>query len=336
MIYRGCLLDSMQQIRYCTNRGLLLSYYRNGAVPLWINRRVIVMKSVWNSNFRGKTPGKLIAVLSLMVIIVINGVGISYAAQAGSAKDKSNKPALIDDRWAMLHEQVFNKRPILETSEVISLEAPGRAFDSARVSVTLRSLAAQTEQTYIKKLYLIVDKNPVPVAATFTFEPNKGWQTIDTEIRINEYTHMRVVAEMNTGELHMDSSFVKAQGGCSAPPSSYERSNQSKLGGFEASITNLLDPKVPALARIRINHPNASGMQFDQMSRTYIPAHYIHTMGAEFNQQPLFHLETNFSLSQDPILGFNFEPSEDGELKLFAIDSKQNRFEQKWQITAKN
>ena len=103
---------------------------------------------------------------------------------------------------------------------------------------------------------------------------------------------------------------------------------------FEASVSNLLDPKVPALARIRIVHPNASGMQFDQMSRTYIPAHYIHTMYAEYNGDPIFHLDTNFSLSQDPVLGFNFKPQEDGELRLSAIDSKKNTFQKKWLVKA--
>lgn len=237
-----------------------------------------------------------------------------------------------DERWLVIKEQMFADKTILESDDVISLTAPGRAFDAARVPVTLRSLIDQTPDNYIRKLHLIVDKNPVPVAGTFTFEPNNGWQTIDTELRVNEYSYMRVVAEMNNGELHMNSSFIKAIGGCSAPPSSYDRSDQSRFGVFEASITNLLDPKVPALARIRIIHPNASGMQFDQMSRTYIPAHYIHTMAAEFNDKPIFTLETNFSLSQDPVLGFNFEPLENGTLKLSAIDSKKKRFQRSWEI----
>ena len=174
----------------------------------------------------------------------------------------------------------------------------------------------------------------MPVAGTFLFEPNDGWQTIETELRVNEYSGMRVIAEMSNGDLHMDSRFVKAVGGCSAPPSSYDRSDQSRFGVFEASVDNLLNPRLPALARIRIVHPNASGMQFDQMSRTYIPAHYIHTMAAEFNDEPLFTLETNFSLSQDPFLAFNFEPKEDGVLKLYALDSKNERFQKSWRITA--
>lgn len=98
------------------------------------------------------------------------------------------------------------------------------------------------------------------------------------------------------------------------------------------TIANARPWQVGRLTRLSI-HPNASGMQFDQMSRTYIPAHYIHTMVAEFNDEPIFTLETNFSLSQDPVLGFNFEPSEKGTLKIYAIDSEKERFQKTRDVT---
>jgi len=144
---------------------------------------------------------------------------------------------------------------------------------------------------------------------------------------------MRVIAELNNGELHMDSKFIKAVGGCSAPPSSYDRSDQSQFGSIQASIADLLNPKLPASANIRIVHPNASGMQFDQISRTYIPAHFIHTMVAEFNDQPLFRLDTNFSMSQDPQIGFNLGSTKEGILKLYALDSKDQRFSKAWTVS---
>jgi len=53
------------------------------------------------------------------------------------------------------------------------------------------------------------------------------------------------------------------------------------------------------------------------------PAHYI---TAEFDNQPIFKLETKFSLSHGPVLGFNFGPSESGTLTISAVDSKKERF----------
>jgi len=269
-------------------------------------------------------PSYWLFAVSLTFLLIVQLAQMAHAASA--------KPS-ADDRWSALRTQLFSDREIVERAGVVLLEAPGRAFDSARVPVTIRAPAAQAEDTYIHKLYLIVDHNPLPVAATFTFEPNEGWDTIDTELRVNEYTNVRVVAELNDGQLHMDHSFIKAVGGCSAPPSSYERSEVTQLGTINGGIDQILNPKVPAVARFRLIHPNASGMQFDQFTRTYIPPHYVHTMGAEFNGKALFTLETNFSLSQDPVLGFNFQPGSDGDLMIYALDSKNKRFERSWPVS---
>jgi len=271
-------------------------------------------------------PGALLVLLCMMS-------SVSWAASATDTNVRFAAAASSDDsRWDAISQQLFDDRVINQDTSSISLEAPKRAFDSARVPVTIRTIAPQTESDYVKTLWLIVDKNPLPVAGTFHFEPNNGWDTIDTELRVNEYSNIRIVAERSDGSLSMDSTFVKAAGGCSAPPSSYERSNAAQLGHFKGGVDQYVDTEVPAVARIRITHPNASGMQFDQFSRTYIPAQYVHTLGAELNGKLLFTVETNFSFSQDPVLGFNFRPESDGELVFYALDSEDRRFQKSWPV----
>jgi len=260
-------------------------------------------------------------------VLLASGVAAAATAKSFGAEE---------DRWVLLRNQLFEDRTVSTDSGIIDVDIPGRAFDGARVPITIHATEALPEERYIRKLFIIVDNNPLPVAGTFTFEPNNGWDTVDTELRINEYSFVRAVAELDDGALHMSSRFVKAIGGCSAPPSSYDRSDATLLGNMNGGIDAILNPKVPAVARIRLIHPNASGMQFDQMTRTYIPPHYIHTMGAEFNGQKLFQLETNFSLSQDPVLGFNFQPEEDGDLTIYAVDSKDSRFQKTWQLRSSN
>lgn len=284
----------------------------------------------------------VICTAALGLFVAYSGfISTVYAAEKTLVPQHTTTPSspvaapeslLEGERWRNLKNQLFSDRPVSTAGGIVQLEAPGRAFDGARVPITARALLDQTNERYIRKLYLIVDNNPLPVAGTFTFEPNRGWDTIDTELRINEYSFVRVVAELSDSSLHMDESFVKAVGGCSAPPSSYDRSDASLLGKFTGSVDQVLNPEVPALARIRLVHPNASGMQFDQFTRTYIQPHYIHTMGAELDGKPLFTLATNFSLSQDPVLGFNFKPREKGSLLIYALDSKNQRFEQTWPV----
>ena len=45
-----------------------------------------------------------------------------------------------------------------------------------------------------------------------------GRADIAMRLRIDQFTNVRVVAEMNDGELHMDTGFTRASGGCSEPP----------------------------------------------------------------------------------------------------------------------
>lgn len=239
-----------------------------------------------------------------------------------------------DGRWGELRRGLFQDRQIFEEAGIIAIEAPERAIDPARVSVTLRAFPTENADSYIRSLWLVVDNNPVPVAAAITFEPGIVWDTLDTEIRVNEYSEVRAIAEMSDGELHMASDFVKASGGCSAPPSSYEFSDESLFGTYRGNVERLFNRKLPALARFQLIHPNASGMQFDQFTRTYIPAHFVHTITARFDDKLLFSVDTNFSLSQDPTLGFNFKPEKSGRLTIRAVDSKDKVFEQSWDVEA--
>jgi len=289
------------------------------------------MKNVIVDNLVPSTSEAFVRRLSVVgkLLLGFSFILISHTSLAASNDAASNNHE-SSPRWDELKSQLFEDRKIIVNAGIIQIDAPGRAFDAARVPVTLRTLKPQTKSSYISKLYLIVDQNPVPVAATFNFEPNKGWNTIDTELRVNEYSEIRVLAELNTGEVHMAHSFIKAVGGCSAPPSSYERSDKTKLGRFDGGVDRFVNPQQPAVARFRLSHPNASGMQFDQFTRTYIPPHYIHTIKAEFNGEALFTVDTNFSMSQDPMIGFNFKPDADGELSIEAIDSEDQTYKESW------
>lgn len=280
----------------------------------------------------------------------------SIAKQIGGQIEDQNDNAAnaeSDQRWNAIKPSIFGERTIRTDLEIIDLEAPHRAFNGSRVPLKLRALIPQNTEYFIKKIYLVIDKNPLPLAGTFQFEANNGWATIETEVRINEYTTVRAIAETSDNNLYMSQRFVKAVGGCSALPDSYDRSDANAFGNMDLVIgpTDVIsnDPlsklqgdlksELPGgddttKAKFKLIHPNASGMQYDQFSRTYIPAHYIHTIVARFNDRDIFTLDTNFSLSQDPTVSFNFVPLEDGEVTIYAIDSKNQRFEQSWPIKA--
>lgn len=236
---------------------------------------------------------------------------------------------LGSDRWQELKAAFFGDRAIVDGSALVSLDAPKRAHDAAVVPVTVHAVDGGLD---IKQLHLIVDKNPVPLAGIFKFDGVRSdWQSLETRIRINEYTNVRAIAELDDGSLHMATRFVKASGGCSAPAMADMEKAMARAGKMRILLDKISDntAEVSSEATIKISHPNNSGMQFDQVSRNYIPAFFVHSIGAELNGEKLLTVETNFSMSENPVVRFQFEPSPDAkELTVFAIDSKNNRFEQ--------
>ena len=243
------------------------------------------------------------------------------------------------ERWAELAPSFFGDRSIIESSDVIAMEAPNRAHDAAIVPIVIY---AEGDARQIKKVHLIVDKNPLPLAGVFNFSDSNrsAWQSFETRIRINEYTTVRAIAELDDGTLHMTSKFVKAAGGCSAPALSDMAAAMASAGKMKVllgdiSATDKVVATLPpeqranAEATIKIRHPNNSGMQFDQISRNYIPAFYVHSIVAELDGQELLNVETNFSMSEDPVVRFQFANlAQAASFKVFAVDSKNNRYEQ--------
>ena len=237
-----------------------------------------------------------------------------------------------DDRWVFIKEAIVGEQKIFDGTGVLELEAPHRAYDAALVPITVTAKIPQTEEQYISKIYLVVDMNPAPLAGTFEFAPDSGWDSFETRIRINEYTNVRAIAELNTGELYMSKAFVKATGGCSAPAMSDMESALKRLGKMKMSLFGETVPGQSSTVQVMVSHPNNSGMQFDQVSRHYIPAHFVHKLGVSYNDKEIVKIDTNFSLSENPAIRFSFVPERNGKLAAYAIDTKNNRFEHSWAI----
>lgn len=229
------------------------------------------------------------------------------------------------ERWPTLKENYFGDTPIVVGDSVISLQAPKRAHDAATVPVVIKSMDAGRQ---LKEVHLFVDMNPVPLAGIFKFTEEAGfWNTLETRIRINEYTHVRAVGVLGNGELHMSERFVKAAGGCSAPALADMEAAMARAGKMKLLLNAIYDDdKYPSSeAVIKISHPNNSGMQFDQVSRNYIPAYFVNTITAQLDDVDVLNIETNFSMSENPVVRVAFgQDNVASSLKVVAKDSKGN------------
>ncbi|MBK1836811.1 quinoprotein dehydrogenase-associated SoxYZ-like carrier [Azospirillum sp. YIM B02556] len=233
-------------------------------------------------------------------------------------------------RWDLLHDMYFKDRPVEEAGGRIRIEAPARAYDAALVPVRV-----EVEPSLrLKTLSLLVDKNPVPLAATVRFGPASAGSGIETRLRVNEYTNVRALGETQDGRLLMAEAYVKAAGGCSAPAVKDPQEALARLGRIKVKLPDTLAPGSPATVQVMISHPNSSGLQFDQVSRTYIPAHYIQSITIRSGGQLVLEAETDISISEDPNLRFSVVPIEGGSLEVVAHDTKGASFARTVPLTA--
>lgn len=229
------------------------------------------------------------------------------------------------ERWPLLKQTYFGDSPIVTGESVISLQTPNRAHDAATVPVVIK---ATDKGRQIKDVYLLVDMNPVPLAGVFKFSEEAGyWSSLETHIRINEYTHVRAVGVLDNGEIHMSERFVKASGGCSAPALADMDVAMARAGKMKLLLNSIYDEQdLPSSeAIIKISHPNNSGMQFDQISRNYIPAYFVNKITAKLDGVDVLDIETNFSMSENPVVRVAFGDDGDASsLDVVAVDSKGN------------
>ncbi|MCK9605160.1 MAG: quinoprotein dehydrogenase-associated SoxYZ-like carrier [Methylomonas sp.] len=214
-----------------------------------------------------------------------------------------------------LKTQFFAGKTIEESDAVIELEAPYRAEDPAIVPVKVISKMPQTQDKYIKKIWVFVDKNPFPFVGEFEFFPESGKADLAMRVRVNTYSNIRAIAETNDGKLTMTKKFVKASGGCSAPVGADLDEAMKRLGKVKFRLDEGLKTGQPTQAQLMISHPNLTGMQMDQMTRYVRKSHFIDQLKVTFNDKPVLNAKIDIAISADPNFRFYFVPDKPGELK---------------------
>lgn len=236
--------------------------------------------------------------------------------------------AARDQRWTSLRQEVFGDRKVEETKDVVSLEAPARAEDASLVPMALKT----ADPASIKGLTLVIDENPGPVAARVTFGPAGDAGLLKLRTRVNTYTNVHAVAETTDGKLFQTARFVKASGGCSAPAGTSEADAMRGMGEMRLKVRDEVTPGKSAQATLMIRHPNFNGMQMDQLTRAYTPARYIKEIKVTYNDKDVFTLESDISLSTDPVIEFGFKPEAKGQIKVAATDTEDGHWEKTFDV----
>jgi sulfur-oxidizing protein SoxY len=225
--------------------------------------------------------------------------------------------------WENLRAKLFGTRAIDADSGRVQLIVPLRAAYGASVPVKIVSQIAQTDALYVARMHLLVDKNPSPLAAQLELTTDVGQADFETRLRVDEYSHVRVVAELSNGELHMDSRYVKTSGGCSAPPN-HDAANL--IGKTVFRVADGVRMNAPTTADVTVIHPNDTGFELNNQTVMYIPSYFVRTIKVSYSGRRIFDADLDFSVSENPTWRFNFVPHGPGELRAEVEDSKEAHY----------
>lgn len=263
--------------------------------------------------------------LFALTLCALLGPPVAMAAAPGQSD--------IDVWETFLRPKYFGEREILAGKSIIELRIPQRAEDAGVVPVSLNAQIPQSSERYIERMYVFVDKNPKPLAGLFHLTPDMGRADLSMRVRINEFTYVRVVAEMNNGELHMDDGYTRASGGCSEPPQFLKlKEARKRIGQMKFRAQASEDDKAVALGQLIVSHPNVTGLQLNQRTRAYVPADYVTKVVINFNGAHVMTAETDISISEDPSFRFFFKPSGGGTISAEMTDSKGRNFTKTFEV----
>ena len=93
----------------------------------------------------------------------------------------------------------------------------------------------------------------------------------------------------------------------------------------------------PGWMRLAVNHPNFSGLQMDQRTLLFIPAHFVQSIKiGDSKDSDFFRVESDISLSANPVVDFTYTPtSPEVTIYVNMVDSKgKNYFLEQKLLTA--
>jgi len=257
----------------------------------------------------------------LLAGLAVGAAGRGVAAQA----------PVPEDPWPSLAAQIFAGRKLQDGGGIIAIDAPYRAEDAALVPVGLRSLLVADDKRQIRSIALVIDGNPSPLAAVFSPSPASGIRSLSTRVRIDDYTNVHAVAELSDDQLYASARYVKAAGGCSAPAAKLE-ADAIPLGTMRFRQFPAADGAASGLreAQLLIRHPNYTGMQMDQVTRLYVPAHFVNKVRIWQGDDLLLTIEGGISISENPAFRFDYRPNGAGSFRAEMNDSEGKSFKQEW------
>jgi sulfur-oxidizing protein SoxY len=150
------------------------------------------------------TLGALGAVAATGTLVAPAGVGAQAAPPLGAQEPAGD--AL---------KRLFGSRPIRDGGGAVKLDIPLIAENGAVVPVSVEVASPMTAANHVKHIYVVADKNRIPIVARVALSPESGQAYMGANIRLGETGDVRAIAEQSDGTLLQVKREVKVTvGGC--------------------------------------------------------------------------------------------------------------------------
>lgn len=227
--------------------------------------------------------------------------------------------------WPVVKEAFFPKRDIQEV-EFIKIDGPRRAESGAQVPVTFSYDKAAANGVDIKKIYVIVDANPIQLAATYHLTDLLGNFNLETRIRMETDSFVRLVGETADGKLYMAKREIRAAGGCGGTVENDEAKTRAEAGKIKMNVEDPVKVGAVNTAVFNIRHVMRTGLQRDLVSQGFVPAFYINKTDFKYNGKPVMTVDVGVGTSENPYMKFKFTPDAPGKLEVTATDNEGKSF----------
>ena len=264
---------------------------------------------------------------------IVGMAGMAVTILAFGTLGGRAESAVAKDPWPELARAVFKDRALLDGNGVIALDLPYRAEDAAVVPLTVRTAMSPGDARHVRALTIVIDENPSPVAAVFTFGQKADVNSISTRVRVDSYTNVHAVAELSDGKLYMVKTYVKAAGGCSAPAIKDASAAKVHVGEMrlrQFASSDRPPASAPRQAQIMIRHPNNSGLQMDQVTHLYIPPFFVDELKVWQGDELVLAMNGGISISENPSIRFSYLPNGAATFRAEAVDTDKHVYKGEW------
>ena len=145
------------------------------------------------------------SILNIVQTTFAASVGSFWLGSAKAQVDKLTITGLSEARLRTFEEMV---RPYVQSQELkkelVTLSLPMLADNGHMVPLSLKIDSPMTEASHITHVYLISQRNPVPLMAKFVMGPWSGRADLSTRVRLSGNQNVIALARLSDGNFIYD------------------------------------------------------------------------------------------------------------------------------------